>query len=536
MDRQEAIEVVRKNFPDSSYSNLQEALEVLIPELKESDGERTKRMLDVITYKMSQHQPDIFTGEENEWFNAWLEKQDYKGITEEELDKARKDAYRNELDKIEYHSGEPTFDDGWCAAIWYLKKNGFVPQNYRKSSGEHLEEFEKQGEQKSTEECNVRMKDYPYVPGWRQNGENNKPSLKHSILMLTKHGVAEGEWNGEEWLQYRWSAKVKDSDVLYWLHLDDLMQLEKEGQVKESEISQHENKSCKENADSLTQDNSEQKEVNLVEVLKHYPKETELYSPLYGKLWLAKVDEQNEIITCYKYCLGNRCTRATLDQEETVSFYSNGTTGLPDYSVSKDCMLFLYDIKKQGEQKPTDDIDADKASVEYRNYRKSCGIKDPVMLGEIESAYYEGATRQISAKWSESDNDRIEELVALIRHSNYTDGVKRKVISWIESLKDRLIPQPEHEWSEEDKSFIEDLLEYFDAGFCLVHKVNDVVDWLKSLPQRFGLQPKQGWSEEDEKMLDSIIKDFGLGCTSTKRQNLWLKSLKGCVHPSKSGM
>ena len=74
------------------------------------------------------------------------------------------------------------------------------------------------------------MKDYPYVPGWRLNKENNKPAIKHSILMLTTHGVAEGEWNGNEWIQYRWSCKVNDSDVLYWIHLEDLTQLEKEGE------------------------------------------------------------------------------------------------------------------------------------------------------------------------------------------------------------------------------------------------------------------------------------------------------------------
>jgi len=101
----------------------------------------------------------------------------------------------------------------------------------------------------------------------------------------------------------------------------------------------------------------EQKEINLVEILKHYPRETELYSPLYGKLWLAKVDEKNEIITCYKYPLNKGCTRAILEQEETVSFYSNGTTGLPDFNISKDCMLFLYDIEKQGEKNPIDKVE-----------------------------------------------------------------------------------------------------------------------------------------------------------------------------------
>lgn len=74
------------------------------------------------------------------------------------------------------------------------------------------------------------MKDYPYMPGWRQNKENNKPAINHSVLMLSKYGVSEGEWDGNEWIQYRWSGKFKDSDVLYWIHLEDLQQLEKEGE------------------------------------------------------------------------------------------------------------------------------------------------------------------------------------------------------------------------------------------------------------------------------------------------------------------
>lgn len=56
--------------------------------------------------------------------------------------------------------------------------------------------------------------------------------------MLTTHGVAEGEWDGQEWVQYRWSCKVKDSDVLYWIHLEDLTQLEKEGQSLQQEQSE----------------------------------------------------------------------------------------------------------------------------------------------------------------------------------------------------------------------------------------------------------------------------------------------------------
>ena len=138
----------------------------------------------------------------------------------------------------------------------------------------------------------------------------------------------------------------------------------------------------------------EQKETNLVEILKHYPKETELYSPLYGKLWLAEVDEKNEIITCYKHHLEKDCTRAVLEQEDTVSFYSNGTTGLPDFSVSKDCMLFLYDDgtykpdEKQGEQKHKfiigDIISNNNVIYRVDNIVKNCIGQDCYFLVNIE--------------------------------------------------------------------------------------------------------------------------------------------------------
>lgn len=41
-------------------------------------------------------------------------------------------AYHNEdnaLGKIEWRNGEPTFDDGWSAAIWYLKKRNAMSQS-----------------------------------------------------------------------------------------------------------------------------------------------------------------------------------------------------------------------------------------------------------------------------------------------------------------------------------------------------------------------------------------------------------------------
>ena len=59
-------------------------------------------------------------------------------VTDEELAQAKKDAYNDVLNKIEYDSENPTFDDGWSAAIWYLKKRNAQPQSTWKPSEEQI--------------------------------------------------------------------------------------------------------------------------------------------------------------------------------------------------------------------------------------------------------------------------------------------------------------------------------------------------------------------------------------------------------------
>lgn len=45
MERKEAIEVIKKNWPDSNFTMLREALETLIPELAESEDEKIRKTL-----------------------------------------------------------------------------------------------------------------------------------------------------------------------------------------------------------------------------------------------------------------------------------------------------------------------------------------------------------------------------------------------------------------------------------------------------------------------------------------------------------
>ena len=57
---------------------------------------------------------------------------------------------------------------------------------------------------------------------WKENSDVNKPAINHSVLIKSSYGIAEGEWQGEQWLQYRWQSKIKDNDVEYWMELNEL--------------------------------------------------------------------------------------------------------------------------------------------------------------------------------------------------------------------------------------------------------------------------------------------------------------------------
>jgi hypothetical protein len=65
---------------DGLHGATKKDAEHYFPELKESEDERTKRILNSISNKMSFHLRDIFTDEEfqcfDAWSNAWLEKQE----------------------------------------------------------------------------------------------------------------------------------------------------------------------------------------------------------------------------------------------------------------------------------------------------------------------------------------------------------------------------------------------------------------------------------------------------------------------------
>lgn len=73
MERKEAIEIIKKNWPDSSFTMLREALETLIPELTESEDEKIRKRL--LEYFKSFTSETFFNGVPTNDAIAWLEKQ-----------------------------------------------------------------------------------------------------------------------------------------------------------------------------------------------------------------------------------------------------------------------------------------------------------------------------------------------------------------------------------------------------------------------------------------------------------------------------
>lgn len=114
-------------------------------EQKPEWSEEDERMLDIILNDINYAQKNFSSSKLTPYARKvdWLKsRRPQNDITDEELAQAKKEAYNDTLDKIEYHSGEPTFDDGWGAAIWYLKNRNAQPQNTWKPSEEQMKAIE----------------------------------------------------------------------------------------------------------------------------------------------------------------------------------------------------------------------------------------------------------------------------------------------------------------------------------------------------------------------------------------------------------
>lgn len=164
MDKETAMKILKELHDNSLFSTYRTALETIIPELAESEDEKIRKTIIRFFKDQYSNETEMYDGSVTVGKAiAWLEKQDY---TKKDID----DAYLK----------------GICDAKHELEKQG---------------------------NCSAK---------WQKNTPDNKPTINHSVLMKTTQGIAEGYFVGSLWFQFRWSSNIKDSDVLYWMELNDL--------------------------------------------------------------------------------------------------------------------------------------------------------------------------------------------------------------------------------------------------------------------------------------------------------------------------
>ena len=103
--------------------------------------------------------------------------------------------------------------------------------------------------------------------------------------------------------------------------------------------------------------------------------------------------------------------------------------------------------------------------------------------------------------WSEEDETKLKSTCALIRNTSLKDneGIAEKNIAWLESLKDKVQPQPKQEWSEEDEKMRNNLIELLIGlsantrtdSTSLNYSYPREVNWLESLKDRYTWKPSK---------------------------------------------
>lgn len=116
-----------------------------------------------------------------------------------------------------------------------------------------------------------------------------------------------------------------------------------------------------------------------------------------------------------------------------------------------------------------------------------------------------GNEREIpNSAWSEEDEKMLNEVILglnVLKHKDSGEEEKaayQREIDWLESLKDRVLPQPKQKWSKEDEKMTKNLtseLYNLEARKLIDKETKDkYTKWLKSL------RPQSTWKPSDEQM------------------------------------
>lgn len=113
--------------------------------------------------------------------------------------------------------------------------------------------------------------------------------------------------------------------------------------------------------------------------------------------------------------------------------------------------------------------------------------------------------KQKTAEWDVTDQKMFTEIILDLKGLQSKDSGKagkaayQEEIDWLESIKNKAIPQIFEEWSEDDKKALKNIIDDLIEPCYDAERIDDEVKWLKSI------KPKNRWIPTKEQM-DALSK------------------------------
>lgn len=249
------------------------------------------------------------------------------------------------------------------------------------------------------------------IEGIQEILSSGQDSIKMSRLQLRLQGIfpelkeSEDEKIRKELIEHIKANKEADYVLFKKFSPDDVIAwLEKQGQVKESIISQHENRTCKENDDSLTSED-ERVRKHLISLVKNWDKDG-----IFPK-YTSNTNDIKQILAWLE------------KQGEQKSFdYENANIQQKDFAPKVEQILANSAKTCKNEQKPAKNIVDTWKDMRLEVYQQASGNRH-------EPNCSDDTTKMFSL------ND-IDEIIEKLSEHKSDDKVKFKVGNWYQCTKD----------------------------------------------------------------------------------------------------
>lgn len=185
MNKKEAIEIIKKNWHDSRYTMLREALQTLIPELKESEDERMKRCIGMCLTDATEQRFEDFNTTLKDCL-AWIEKQGEQNHTEIDKNSDMTEALR-----IEYEKGRADAIAEMRSSMSQSHQGTFSPSDSIARELQRRHDKQKSIDAENKADAIAEMKKYI----WSEEDEKISNAIYESIdfLCLKSFGFSEDE-------------------------------------------------------------------------------------------------------------------------------------------------------------------------------------------------------------------------------------------------------------------------------------------------------------------------------------------------------